>query len=81
MNMPDMRPEKLDAHYDLLDLTGADDPKVRLPLIAGVTYHRPRTIAEILREDFGPEDGGNAAILNPGPTAPVTHLSLSSAAQ
>jgi hypothetical protein len=66
-----LRPDELDAHFDLLDLTGVDHPAVRLPLIAGVTYAKPRTIAEILREDFGPEDSVPVAGL-PRTRGPVT---------
>lgn len=68
-------PEKLDACMDMLDLTGADDPRVRLPLIEGVTYHKPRTIAEILRDDFGC-DGGALAKLPTPPLGPVNRSPL-----
>ncbi|HSW48958.1 MAG TPA: hypothetical protein VLH09_02235 [Bryobacteraceae bacterium] len=74
----ELRPEKLDAHFDLLDLTGVDHPAVRLPLIAGVTYAPPRTIAQMLREDFGPE-GTLPMVPPPRDLGPVTHLSIASA--
>lgn len=74
MDKEDMsRPEKLDAHYDMLDMTGADDPRVRLPLIEGVTYCKPRTIAQIMREDFGPEGDGMLATLAPIIGGPASH--------
>ncbi len=66
MNTPeDMRPEKLDAHFDMLDLTGADQTARRLKLVT-ILEQRPRTIDEMLREDFG-EEGGSPALLVTGP--------------
>ena len=56
-----MRPEELDAQMDMLDVLGADDVLQRLPLIEGVQYRRPRTTAELLREDFG--DGLDPVVL------------------
>lgn len=64
----DQSPEKLDAHFDMLDLTGADSTARRLELVK-IVNQRPRTIAEMLHDDFG-EEGGSPALLVPGP---VTH--------
>jgi hypothetical protein len=65
----ELSPEKLDAHFDMLDLTGADSTARRLELVK-IVPQRPRTIAELLRDDFGEEGGGAPALLAP---VPVTH--------
>lgn len=47
------RPEDLDAQMDMLDIAGLDDIETRLPMIEGVEYTKPRTWAEIFRDEDG----------------------------
>lgn len=56
------RPEELDAHFDMLDLTGEDRPERRLALVT-LVISPPETIADILRNEPGPEGGGTVAWL------------------
>jgi hypothetical protein len=68
------RPENLDADYDLLDLAGADDPVRRLVMMRMVRLVPPKTIAQILRDEFG-DDGGSAETTPTG--GPITRSPLS----
>lgn len=64
VNPNDVPPEEIDRHMDLVDLVmnnSADDVLERLPVIKGVSYRRPRTWEQIMREDFG--DGQDPVVL------------------
>lgn len=51
MSGNDIPPDELDAKMDMLDIAGLDSIEVRLPLIEGIEYTRPRSFAEFFRDN------------------------------
>jgi hypothetical protein len=47
------RPEDLDAMMDILDTAGLDDIEIRLPMIEGISYVKPRKWDEFFRDNGG----------------------------